>query len=89
MLTNWIAFINGNNQALSEVYEPYFQPLVFVAIKYVKDIEVAQDITSELFVKLLETDSQIRKEKWGEVKDVKAFLATIIKCRSLDYKKKS
>ena len=83
----WKEYINGNNHALSKVYEPYFQPLVFVALKYVKDVDLAQDITSELFTKLLETDKTERKEKWSNINDVKAFLTTIVKCRALDHLK--
>ena len=29
----WEEYINGNNQALTKVYEPLFQPLVFIALK--------------------------------------------------------
>ena len=84
---HWIEFLQGNNQALSKVYETYFQPLLFVALKYVRNTEVAQDITGELFTILLETDVQIRQEKWSQIRDVKAFLSTIIKCRALDHLK--
>lgn len=83
----WEEYINGNNHALAKVYEPYFQPLVFVALKYVRDLDLAQDITSELFTKLLETDLPERKEKWSEINDIKAFLTTIVKCRALDHLK--
>ncbi len=84
---HWIEFIQGDNQALSKVYETYFQPLLFVALRYVHSIEVAQDITSELFTSLLETEISIRQTKWRQIKDIKAFLSTIIKCRALDYLK--
>ena len=83
----WIEFLHGNNQALTKVYEPYFQPLLFVALKYVRNTEVAQDLTSELFASLLETDTKTRIEKWSQIRDVKAFLSTIVKCRALDHLK--
>ena len=82
---HWEKFINGENDALSFVYEPLFQPLLFIAIKYVKNPEIAQDITSELFVSLLETDLNTRQSKWSQIRDIKAFLSTIIKCRAIDY----
>ena len=82
---DWREFIQGNNHSLSRLYEPYFQPLLFVALKYVRNTEIAQDITSELFLSLLETDVRTRNEKWGEIKNVKAFLSTIINCRAIDY----
>ena len=81
----WIQFIQGNNEALAKVYEPYFQPLLFIALKYVKNTEIAQDITGEVFATLLETDIKSRKEKWSNINDEKAFLSTIIKCRAIDY----
>lgn len=82
---HWESFIHGNNDSLSILYIPYFQPLLFVALKYVKNIEIAKDITSELFTNLLETDIDERKTKWSKVADVKAFLTTIIKYRAIDY----
>ena len=84
---NWQEFIGGNNHSLSKLYEPYFQSLLFIALKYVRNKDVAQDITSELFLTLLDSDVETRNEKWGQIKDVKAFLTTIIKCRALDYLK--
>ncbi len=84
---HWIEFLQGDNQALSKVYEPYFHPLLFVALKYVRNTEVAQDITGELFTSLLETSPEMRQEKWSQIRDVKAFLTTIVKCRALDHLK--
>jgi RNA polymerase sigma-70 factor (ECF subfamily) len=83
----WEEFIHGDNQSLSKVYEPLFQPLLFIALKYVKNLEQAQDITSELFASILETDVPTRQTKWSQIRDLKAFLSTIIKCRALDYLK--
>ena len=82
---HWEEFIQGNNAALIFVYEPLFQPLLFVALKYVRNTEVAQDITSELFTSLLEADIVIRQTKWSQIRDIPAFLSTIIKCRALDH----
>ena len=84
---HWEAFINGDNESLTSLYLPYFEHLFFIALKYVKNTEVAQDITSELFTNLLETDIAVRKSKWSQIEDTKSFLATIIKCRALDYVK--
>jgi RNA polymerase sigma-70 factor (ECF subfamily) len=84
---HWEEFIQGNNAALIFVYEPLFQPLLFVALKYVRNTEVAQDITSELFTSLLEADIVIRQTKWSQIRDIPAFLSTIIKCRALDHLK--
>ena len=82
---HWEDFIHGNNAALTFVYEPLFEPLLFVALKYVRNTEVAQDITSELFTSLLETDITVRQTKWSQIRDIQAFLSTIIKCRAIDH----
>ena len=84
---HWEEFIEGNNASLTFVYESLFQPLLFVALKYVRNTEVAQDITSELFASLLETDIVLRQTKWSQIRDISAFLSTIIKCRALDHLK--
>ena len=82
---HWEDFIHGNNAALTFVYEPFFEPLLFVALKYVRNTEVAQDITSDLFASLLETDITVRQTKWNQIRDIHAFLSTIIKCRAIDH----
>jgi len=82
---HWEDFIHGNNAALTFVYEPLFEPLLFVALKYVRNTEVAQDITSEMFTRLLETEIAVRKTKWSQIRDIQAFLSTIIKCRAIDH----
>jgi RNA polymerase sigma factor (sigma-70 family) len=86
---HWEAFINGDNESLTALYSPYFESLFFTALKYVKNIESAQDITSELFTSLLETDITIRQTKWNQIRDIQAFLSTIIKYRALDHIKQA
>jgi RNA polymerase sigma-70 factor (ECF subfamily) len=83
----WDAFIQGDNESLALLYTPYFEILLFTALKYVKNKEIAQDITSELFTSLLETDITTRQTKWNQIRDIQAFLSTIIKCRALDHLK--
>jgi RNA polymerase sigma-70 factor (ECF subfamily) len=83
----WDAFLQGDNESLALLYKPYFETLLFTALKYVKNKEIAQDITSELFTSLLETDITIRQTKWNQIRDIQAFLSTIIKCRALDHLK--
>ena len=82
---HWEKFIHGENEALSQIYEPLFQPLLLLAVKYVKNPETARDITSELFASLLETDPPTRLSKWSQIRDIKSFLSTIIKCRTIDH----
>ena len=50
---NWTAFLKGENNALGSLYADIFEPLVFRAISYTKDPEVARDIVSQLFMELV------------------------------------
>jgi len=81
----WNQFINGENDALSFAYEDFFQPLLFTCIKQLKDPEIAKDIVSEVFISLLETPTDERIQKWKDIKNLKAFLTVIVKCRAIDH----
>ncbi len=84
MKEKWNEFIEGNNLALASLYETLFQPLLFISIKYTRDLEISRDLISELFTTLLETSISDRATKWQEVRELKAFLTIIIKNKSID-----
>ena len=84
MKEKWIEFVNGNNLSLVNLYNDIFQNLLFVSVKYTRDLEISRDIVSELFVSLLETSLEDRTEKWLEVREISAFLTIIIKNKSID-----
>ena len=73
MTKNWTTYLEGDNSALEELYEDLFQPLLFVSIKYTKNIEISKDIISDIFLFLLETSLVDRQEKWKEVREIGAF----------------
>ena len=83
----WNQYVNGNNSALGELYEFLFEKLVFRAIYYTKNPETARDIVGELFVSLVEMNSDERRLHWSKVKNVYAFLLTIVRNKCLDYLK--
>ena len=84
MKEKWTEFINGNDHALARLYQDLFQPLLFISIKYTRDLEISRDIISELFTTLLETSLEDRFVKWGEIIEVKAFLSILIRNKSID-----
>jgi RNA polymerase sigma-70 factor (ECF subfamily) len=84
MTKNWTTYLEGDNSALEELYEDLFQPLLFVSIKYTKNIEISKDIISDIFLFLLETSLVDRQEKWKEVREIGAFLTIIVKNKSID-----
>jgi RNA polymerase sigma factor (sigma-70 family) len=84
MRNNWNKYIKGDNSALEELYEELFQPLIFVSIKYTRNIEISRDIVSDIFLFLLETSLVDRQKKWKEVREIGAFLTIIVKNKSID-----
>ncbi len=84
-LVNWNFFLRGDNSALGSLYDEIFEPLVFCSIRYVNDPEVARDIVSQLFTELITTPPFSRFERWKKIRDPKAFLAVIVRNKSLDH----
>lgn len=86
-LNSWNEYVNGNNSALGELYTAIFEKLVFRAIYYTKNPEIARDIVSELFVSLIELNTNERKQRWSRTQNIEAFLLAIIRNKCLDYLK--
>lgn len=85
----WNRFVQGENDALGELYSEFFEPLVFVSFYLVKDNNVARDIVGDLFVFLLAVEVKDRKTKWLEVNSVKSYLLVAVRNRSIDYLRKT
>lgn len=66
----------------SELYDKFFQKSYLFAKSYVHNSQVAEDIASDSIIKLWET---INEE---EIKNIPAFLLTILKNNALDYLRK-
>ena len=86
-INSWNEYVNGNNSALGELYTAIFEKLVFRAIYYTKNPEIARDIVSELFVSLIELNPDERKQRWSSTQNVEALLLAIIRNKCLDYLK--
>jgi RNA polymerase sigma factor (sigma-70 family) len=85
----WNRFVQGDNDALGELYSEFFEPLVFVSFYLVKDNNVARDIVGDLFVFLLAVEVKDRKTKWLEVNSVKSYLSVAVRNKSIDYLRKT
>jgi RNA polymerase sigma-70 factor (ECF subfamily) len=85
----WNRFVQGENDALGELYSEFFEPLVFVSFYLVKDNNVARDIVGDLFVFLLSVEVKERKTKWLEVNSVKTYLSVAVRNKSIDYLRKT
>lgn len=76
-------FLNGNIRAFDEIVCTYKNDLIAFISRYVKDIEMAEDISQEVFV-----DIYINKEKYNFKFSLKTYLYTIGKYKAIDYIKK-
>ncbi len=86
-INSWNLYVNGSNHALGELYNAIFEKLVFRAIYYTKNSETAREIVSELFVSLIELNSDERKQRWTQTKNIEALLLAIVRNKCLDYLK--
>ena len=86
-VNSWNEYVNGNNSALGELYAAIFEKLVFRAIYYTKNPETARDIVSELFVSLIELNSNERKKRWEQTLNPEFLLLAIVRNKCLDFLK--
>lgn len=64
----------GNKEAFKEIYDRYHRQLFFLAKKYVKKQQLAEDAVQDVFLKLWKKRSTLDSSK-----SVKAFLFTMMK----------
>lgn len=67
------------NFSLEQFYSKYYEILVLYAFKFIKDIEIAKDLTQDAFLSLLK-----RKDK-EEVQNVKSFLFQSVRNNCLNF----
>ncbi|MBR3991265.1 MAG: RNA polymerase sigma factor [Clostridia bacterium] len=76
-------FLEGDENALGEIMEEYFFPLVFFVNRYVRDVHAAEDISMDVISDLL-----VRKRYNGKAK-FKTYLFMMGKSRALNHLKKA
>lgn len=76
-------FLNGNKMAFEEIVLRYKNNMIYFISRYTKNIEIAEDISQDVFVYLL-----INKEKYDSNYSLKTYLYMIAKCRAMNYLKK-
>ncbi|MCU4155858.1 RNA polymerase sigma-70 factor [Carboxylicivirga sp. A043] len=64
----------GNEQVFKKVFEAYYPKLVGIAMKYIKDLPVAEDIVSDVFRKIWE-----KKKYISEVGSFESFMHTSVR----------
>ncbi len=85
MQQDWEEFVRGDNESLGRLYRPLFRPMLLIAVYFLKDKDKAQDVVQGIFYKIINTTLIERKEKWSNIRDIEAFLATMVrnKCKDI------
>lgn len=76
-------FRNGDEIAIRELYKTHYRPLCYFNQKIVQHIQEAEDISTEVFLKLLR-----KKNDFGSLNEIKSFLFTASKNACLDFLRK-
>ncbi len=76
-------FLSGNKEAFNLIIKRYRKPLIAFIMKYVKNIEVSEDLAQDTFLYML-----INKKEYDFKYTLKTYLYTIAKSRSINYLKK-
>lgn len=76
-------FLNGSEDAFNELVNRYRETLILFILRYVKNIEVAEDLAQDTFVYIL-----VNKKEYDFKYSLKTYLFTIAKCRAINHIKR-
>lgn len=79
----YVEFLNGNIEAFKELVLKYKNNMIYFITRYVKNIEVAEDISQDVFVYIL-----LHKQNYNIKYSFKTYLYIIAKSRAINYLKK-
>lgn len=74
---------NGNKKSFEEIVIRHKDKLIYFIYRYVKSIDIAEDLAQDVFVYLL-----IHKENYDFNYSLKTYLYTIAKSKALNYLKR-
>jgi RNA polymerase sigma-70 factor (ECF subfamily) len=77
-------FLEGSQNAFEQIMDKYAEKLIYFIFKFVKNIEVAEDLSQDVFVYVL-----INKNKYNFKYSLKTYLYIIGRSKALDYLKKN
>lgn len=79
-------FCNGENHALSTIYNAWLPELYLVAYRYVQSQQEAEDVVADYFEKVFAMSPKKRHQKFIEEEiNFKALLLVMVKNKSLDF----
>lgn len=70
----------GDDAAFESLFRQYFKVLTVYALRYLNDLDIAQDLTQDVFVRLYEQRTELKIHT-----SLKSYLYTIVRNRCLDY----
>ena len=76
-------FLEGNEEAFNNIIRKYRKSLISFIMRFVKNIEVAEDIAQDTFVYVL-----VNRTEYDFKYSLKTYLYTIAKCRAINYLKR-
>ncbi len=76
-------FLNGNEDAFRQIILKHKNNLIYFITKYVKNIDIAEDLSQDVFVYIL-----MNKNKYNPQYSLKTYLYTIAKSRAINYIKR-
>ena len=76
-------YLKGDEESINELVSKYINPIYRFVLGYVKDKDIAEDITQDVFLKIWKNLKKVKKNK-----NFKSWVYTIAKNTTLDYLKK-
>lgn len=77
-------FMNGDDEAFNEIMYRYRRPVISFIYRFVRQIDVAEDLAQDTFVYVL-----MRRNKGNvSIISLKSYLFLIAKCRAINYLKR-
>ena len=73
-------FLRGDEEAFNSIIKKYEKNLIFFITRYVKNVEIAEDIFQDVILYMLEN-----KEKYDSKYSLKTYMYMIAKSRSINY----
>ena len=82
------SYIQGDNQAVAELYTRLKERLLLLAYNYCRNKEMSQDMVQDLFEKMMSLPVEKRNDYFGRLDtNIEAYLSVAIKNKCLDAKK--
>jgi len=77
------SFLDGDSESFEKIVLKYKDSIIYFISRYTKDIDIAEDISQDVFVYIL-----LNKEKYDFNYSLKTYLYIIAKSRAINYIKK-